>query len=214
LPNSKHFPGCAPGELAYYTLCGGGFSAYGYNPSMAAKKTHKGDDGTTSVLGGERLPKYHPRIETLGSLDEASAALGLARALCVSQEAKSTLMHIQRDLYTIMAEVATDLNSKIPNSPIKSSRVEWLEKQMDALSAFESPISEFILPGDTIAGGALSLARTIIRRAERRLTELFATGEISNPNILKYINRLSTLCFSLELHENSTAGVSTTRAKK
>lgn len=181
---------------------------------MKARKIHQGDDGTTRLLGGERLLKHHPRIETLGALDEASAALGLARALCISQEAKSTLLHTQRDLYFIMAEVASDLKSKIPTSPIKPSRVDWLEEQIEALSAAEPPVSEFILPGDTIAGGALSMARTIVRRAERRLTELASTGEISNRNILKYINRLSTLCFSLELHENATAGVSTTRAKK
>ncbi len=181
---------------------------------MAEHKKHKGDDGTTSVLGGKRLPKFHPRIETLGALDEASAALGLARALSVSPETKSALTQVQRDLYTIMAEVATDLQHKMPSSPITSSRVDWLEKQTDAISALEPPVSEFILPGDSIAGGALSLARTIVRRAERRLAELASTGEISNPNIMIYLNRLSTLCFSLELHENAAAGISTTRAKE
>jgi cob(I)alamin adenosyltransferase len=97
---------------------------------------------------------------------------------------------------------------------INEARVTWLEEQADALSKLVEMPHEFILPGDSLAGAALSLARAVIRRAERRVVELFDLNELSNPDLQRYLNRLSSLCFVLELLENKAAGHKTTLAKE
>jgi cob(I)alamin adenosyltransferase len=176
--------------------------------------TRTGDDGTTGLLGEDRVSKDHPRIEALGALDEASAALGLARASCLTPQTPPILREAQRDLYKLMAEVAATPENADKFHGIDAARVTWLEEQADAINKLVSLPKEFILPGDTPSGAALSLARAVIRRAERRVTELFALEELSNPELLRYINRLSSLCFVLELLENQTAGKSTSLAKE
>jgi len=176
--------------------------------------TRTGDDGTTGLLGEDRVSKHHPRIEALGALDEASAALGLARATCLTPETPSILRQAQRDLYKLMAEVAATPENAEKFQSINASRVAWLEAQTDELSqAVELP-GDFILPGDTPSGATLSLARAVVRRAERRVAELFALKELSNEELLRYLNRLSSLCFVLELVENHAAGRSTSLAKE
>jgi cob(I)alamin adenosyltransferase len=175
--------------------------------------TRTGDDGNTGLIGAGRFPKSHPRIETLGTLDEASAALGLARALSQDQRTKDILPDIQRDLYALMSEVAVTPENAERFQILKISRVQWLELQVDMLSKAVPLPAEFILPGDSLSGAALALARTIVRRAERRLSELIGDGEIDNPILLQYLNRLSSLCFVLELLENQSSGHGTTLAK-
>ena len=173
-----------------------------------------GDDGTTGLLGEGRLPKYHPRMETLGVLDEASAALGLARAHCKDLWTGSLLKEVQRDLYIIMAEVAATPENARQFQIMAPRRVQWLESQVDAIVSVAPIPSEFILPGDTLPGAALAMARTVVRRAERRVAELLDTGEIENRVLLLYLNRLSSLCFALEVLENTQAGIPTTLAKE
>jgi cob(I)alamin adenosyltransferase len=173
-----------------------------------------GDNGTTGLLGEGRVPKYHPRMETLGVLDEASAALGLSRALCKAPQTGTILRDVQRDLYIIMAEVAATPENVQRFRTLDSQRVEWLESQADAIAAIAAVPAEFILPGDSLPGAALALARTIVRRAERRTAELLDSGEIENRVLLQYLNRLSSLCFALEVLENSQAGKTTTLAKE
>jgi cob(I)alamin adenosyltransferase len=181
---------------------------------MSPFYTRTGDDGQTGLLGEGRLPKYHPRIETLGTLDEASAAIGLARALASQPETKALLVDIQRDLYALMAEVAAPPENAARFRTLGRARLEWLESQTDALEAHLSLPGEFILPGDSLPGAVFSLARTIVRRAERRLAELVDKGEVSNDVLLPYLNRLSSLCFLLELSENQSAGQPTSLARK
>ena len=181
---------------------------------MSPIYTRAGDDGTTGVLGENRLPKYHPRMETLGVLDEASAAIGLARALSMVPQIGSLLIDIQRDLYTIMAEVAATRENARQFQIMTPLRVQWLESQVDAIVAATPIPTEFILPGDSLAGAALAVARTVVRRAERRVAELLDTGEIENRVLLLYLNRLSSLCFVLEVFENAQAGKPTTLAKE
>ena len=176
--------------------------------------TGTGDDGTTGLLGEDRVSKDDPRIEALGALDEASAALGLARASCQAPQTPPILREVQRDLYKLMAEVAATSENAGKFKSIDASRVQWLEDQADAIHELVNIPREFILPGDTSSGAALSLARAIVRRAERRVTELFTLEELSNPELLRYMNRLSSLCFVLELLENQTAGKPTSLAKK
>jgi cob(I)alamin adenosyltransferase len=181
---------------------------------MSPIYTRAGDDGTTGVLGENRLPKYHPRMETLGVLDEASAALGLARAQSNVPQTGNLLKDVQRDLYSIMAEVAATPENARLFQIMAPRRVQWLESQVDAIVAMAPIPTEFILPGDSLPGAALDLARTIVRRAERRVAELLDIGEIENRVLLLYLNRLSSLCFALEVFENAQAGKPTTLAKE
>ena len=176
--------------------------------------TRTGDDGTTGLLGEDRVSKDHPRIEALGALDEASAALGLARASCQAPHTPPILREAQRDLYKVMAEVAATPENADKFKGIDATRVTWIEEQADEIQSVVSMPKEFILPGDTPSGAALSLARAVVRRAERRVTELFTLGELKNKELLRYLNRLSSLCFVLELLENQMAGRSTSLAKE
>jgi len=181
---------------------------------MSPPHTPSGDDGSTGLLGEHCLPKYHPRIETLGDLDEASAALGLARALCQVPQTRTLLIEVQRDLYRVMTEIAALPENADYFKTLDLSRIDWLESQVDVISASAPLPKEFILPGDSLSGAALDLARTIVRRAERRVAELFDRGEIKNPVLQQYLNRLSSLCFVLELLENRFTGRDITLAKK
>jgi len=180
---------------------------------MTAFYTRSGDDGKTGQLGEGRLPKYHPKVEALGTLDEVSASLGLARALCKAAQNGPLLIEVQRDLYAIMAEVAATPENVERFRGIDTARIQWLESKIDSIAASAPIPAEFILPGDSLAGAALSLARTIVRRAERRLAELLDKGEIQNPLPMQYLNRLSSLCFAMELLENQQAGNPTILAK-
>jgi len=159
------------------------------------------------------VTKYHARIEAVGTLDESTAALGLARAQCLDSRSAPIILEAQRDLYKLMAEVAATPENAERFHFIDSARVAWLEEQTDALSKLVEIPKEFILPGDSLAGAALSLARAIVRRAERRVVELHDEQEVSNPDLQRYLNRLSSLCFVLELLENKAAGHPTTLAK-
>jgi cob(I)alamin adenosyltransferase len=176
--------------------------------------TSKGDDGTTGLLGEGRVPKFHDRMEALGALDEASAALGLARAQCTALQTPPILLEAQRDLYKLMAEVAATPENAERFHFIDESRIKWIEDQTDELSKVVDMPKEFILPGDTLGGAALSMARAIVRRAERRVVVLFHDEEIINPHLQSYLNRLSSLCFVLELLENQNVGRKTSLAKE
>ena len=175
--------------------------------------TAKGDDGTTGLLGEGRVPKYHVRMEAIGALDEASAAIGLARAQCSAPQTVPILLEAQRDLYKLMAEVAATPGNAQRFHFINEERVNWLEKQTDELSTVVEMPKEFILPGDTLGGATLSMARAIVRRAERCVVNLFDDEVVINPDLQRYLNRLSSLCFVLELLENQYAGKKTSLAK-
>lgn len=168
--------------------------------------TKKGDDGYTSLLGKERAPKYDRRIETVGAIDEANAAIALARTLSISPETSSILLNVQKDLYHMMSEVAATPENASRFRGITAERVSWLESSIDEISAKVSIPDKFIIPGDSSAGAAIDLARTIVRRAERHLARLLHSKKLDNLEILHYINRLSSLCFVLELLENQAAG--------
>jgi cob(I)alamin adenosyltransferase len=168
--------------------------------------TRSGDDGMTGLLGEGRISKADARIEALGAVDEVTAALGMARAVCRSAEAAECLVRIQRDLYGLMSEVAATPENAEKFRSISSEQINWLEAQTDYLSKLVEVPREFIVPGDSLAGAALDVARTIARRAERRLVALYELGLIMNPDVLPYMNRLSSFCFALELFENKLSG--------
>ncbi len=175
--------------------------------------TRTGDDGTTGLLGEGRVSKTDARIEALGALDESTAALGMARALARDPRSGKILLEAQRDLYKLMTQIAATPKQADKFQTIDAERVTWIESQIDMLASTISMLREFIIPGDTLAGAALSLARAVIRRAERRVVELVNAKDISNPELSRYLNRLSSLCFVLELVENAAAGKETTLAK-
>ena len=183
-----------------------------YNPRMTFY-TRRGDDGTTGLLGKGRVPKFHLRIEALGTLDESNATLGLARASVHDPRSAPLMLDVQRDLYRLMAEVAA-APEHADQFRFDEGRVQWIEEQTDLLSKTVEMPDEFIIPGDSIGGASLSLARAVVRRAERRVAELLDSKEITNSSLQQYLNRLSSLLFVLELIENQTAGKHTTLAKK
>jgi cob(I)alamin adenosyltransferase len=168
--------------------------------------TSTGDDGYTSLLGEGRVAKYSPQPETVGTLDEANAALGMARAICLTPLCPSLLLDVQRDLYHMMAEVSATPEIAARFRQLDAARVTWLETQTDFISTQVELPGEFIVPGDSQAGASLAIARTIVRRAERRVAQLLHEGIIQNADLLRYLNRLSSLCFVLELLENQAAG--------
>ena len=168
--------------------------------------TKTGDDGSTGRLGKGRLPKHHILIEAIGSIDEASAALGLARAQVSSARTADVILKIQKDLYHIMAELSATGENAEKFRVIAAAHLAWLEEELERYSSFVDAPREFIVPGDTLPGAALALARTIVRRSERRVNELYQVEQFDNPVILPYLNRLSSLCFVLELSENQHEG--------
>jgi cob(I)alamin adenosyltransferase len=175
--------------------------------------TRKGDDGTTGLLDKGRVPKFDARVEANGALDEANAAMGMARAAAQDPRTASLLLEAQRDLYQIMAEIAAS-PTNADRFRFDASRVDWLEQQIDALGQDVQMPGEFIVPGDCAAGAALAQARAIVRRAERRVVELSHKRQVTDRALQQYLNRLSSLIFVLELLENSAAGKSTTRARR
>jgi cob(I)alamin adenosyltransferase len=168
---------------------------------MSSFYTRAGDDGYTGLLGEGRVPKYDIRPEALGSIDEAMAALGMARVACQSPGMAEIILQVQRDLYSLMAETAATPENAEKFHFIDEARVAWLEKHTDALSLLVEMPGEFIIPGDFQSGAMLDLARTIVRRAERRVAELLLRGDIQNPELMRYLNRLSSLCFVMEIRE-------------
>lgn len=168
---------------------------------MAPFYTKLGDQGDTGVLGPGRVSKSSLRIEAIGSLDEASSALGLARALAASEKTKSILLQTQKTLYVLMSEVSAPPATAHQFDKLGQEDVAWLENQISELEAQVELPRDFILPGTNLASGALSLARTIVRRAERRVIALFEAGEINKSAIIAYLNRLSSLIFTLEIYE-------------
>lgn len=167
----------------------------------------RGDDGYTRLLGPDRVPKYDPRPEAYGTVDEAQAALGLARAAGGTPEGADMVLTLQRDLYALMAELAAagDQDSPFAGS-ITADHVARLEGWLAELEARIEPPTEFVVPGDSPAGAALHLARTVVRRAERLAVRLVDDDVLSNPQVLRYLNRLSSLLFVLALFEDQDAG--------
>ena len=176
--------------------------------------TGRGDDGTTGWLGEGRIPKFGPRPEAYGTVDEASAALGVARSLAEAPAVGEVVIQIQRDLYHLMAEVASPKETSSQFRKVDADRVRWLEDQMERFGRQVALPSEFVVPGDSHAAAAFDLARTVVRRAERLVARLQAEGELENVDLLRYLNRLSSLCFVLELVENQRAGFDRPRLAK
>lgn len=176
--------------------------------SSSKKKiyTKYGDQGETSLLYGGRVSKSGPHTEAYGITDEAVSAMGLARALSQDEEVKEVLKQLQRDLFTVAAELATDPEKydtfKRHFSPVTPEMVAGLEQTLDGLDGRMEMPSVFILPGGSPSSAAIDMARTIIRTAERRVVALSELGKLTNPDILQYLNRLGDLLFVLARYED------------
>ena len=168
--------------------------------------TGQGDTGETGYLGEGRLSKTSLRIEAVGTVDEATAALGVARAFSESETTQVIIVHVQKQLYYLMAELAASPEAAAHFDRISQDDVAWLEEQIADLESKVAMPQDFILPGETPAGGALSLARATIRRAERRTVALLEAGELQKTSLVAYLNRLSSLIFILEIYETSLSG--------
>ena len=165
---------------------------------MAKVTTGTGDTGYTGLLGSERVAKYDPRPDTFGTVDEATSALGLARAVAQDPKVKEIIYRIQNELYILMAELATTPeNYEKMGFRMTAEHVQWLEQVEETLKQEVEIPNKFIIPGDTLDGAALDLARTIIRRAERMAVKLLHDGVIQNGEVIRYLNRLSDLVFIL-----------------
>jgi cob(I)alamin adenosyltransferase len=174
--------------------------------------TGRGDRGETDLLGA-RVAKDDPRIEVIGTLDEATSAIGLARALATTERAKVLLVETQRDLYKIMAELAFTDELRPADLVLAEERVVWLETATDELTAEVELPPHFILPGETVPGAALDVARTVVRRAERLAVALHHEGHLANGQILRYLNRLSSLLFILARADERSEGATPLKAK-
>lgn len=174
--------------------------------------TGLGDDGTTDLLGA-RVAKDDPRIDVLGSLDEATSAIGLARSMAADSRVRKDLIAVQRDLYRIMAELAFTPELRPAAYDFEIDRVGWLGAETDAMAASVDLPREFILPGESKPGAALDVARTVTRRGERQVVALAHAGHEVNPTILGYLNRLSSLLFIAARVEDRAAGSDPQRAK-
>lgn len=172
--------------------------------------TKKGDDGTTGLLYGGRVSKDDQRTEVYGTLDETVSALGIARAAGLVPRVEEIVVRIQREMFVVGAQLATtDENQpKLQEgvSKIDASMTPRLEEEIDSLIAEHPLPQEFILPGETVGSAGLDLARSTIRRAERQAVAMDKLGMVPEPEILRYINRLSDLLFVLARYEEAERG--------
>jgi cob(I)alamin adenosyltransferase len=170
--------------------------------------TKTGDDGTTGLLGPDRVAKDSARIEAYGTVDELNACLGVARAAGLAADHDALVARLQDDLFALGAALADpDANGRFHHA-IQSSHIEGLEQTIDALESGLPALTQFILPGGTPAAAQLHQARTVCRRAERRLLTLMQTpGESVAVENLVYLNRLSDLLFVLARAVNQSTGV-------
>ena len=164
--------------------------------------TRTGDDGTTGLVDGSRLPKHAPRFEAVGAVDEANSVLGWAILALVEA---GDLLRIQNDLFDLGADLATPGEDFAPSEMvlrIVPAQAEWLEQRIDAANESLEPLRSFILPGGSEAAARLHLARASVRRAERAMTALAAVEPV-NPAALAYVNRLSDYLFVLARAANA-----------
>jgi cob(I)alamin adenosyltransferase len=170
--------------------------------------TRSGDDGTTGLASGKRRRKDDLRVAAYGTVDEANAALGLARlSTAADPELDPMLARLQNDLFDLGADLATPpAEAPLPYEPLRitQTQVDRLEREIDRLNADLAPLRSFVLPGGTPAAAALHLARTIARRAERLMVALAATEPVGAPS-LKYVNRLSDFLFVAARYVNHKA---------
>ena len=166
------------------------------------KFSKKGDTGETSLLGGQRVPKFDPRPETYGVLDEASSVLGVARATTKNPRIREILLSVQKDLLTMGAELSS-LPADVPALAVRIGEkdAQRLEHLITELQKDVTLKQEFIFPGETVVSAQIDVGRTVVRRAERQASRLKSEGLVDNPHIHEYLNRLADMLFVLARYE-------------
>lgn len=160
--------------------------------------TRTGDDGTTGLIGGTRIKKNHIRLEAYGTVDELNSYIGVVRSIYNESHADSVLENIQNKLFVIGAQLATEESDEMIKKqlPVDVTDILLLEDEMDRMISVLPPLNNFILPGGSKATSFCHVARTVCRRAERRIVELDVKSKV-DVNLIKYINRLSDYLFVL-----------------
>jgi len=170
--------------------------------------TRTGDDGGTALFGGARVSKASLRVDAYGTIDELNSSIGVARSLSLPEAIDLELATIQSELFDLGAELATvpEKREKLTLPTIEAEDTARLESAIDALDASLEPLTTFVLPGGTKGAAALHLSRTIARRAERVVVELASTEPVRD-ELVRYVNRLSDLLFTMARSANAQAGV-------
>ncbi len=168
--------------------------------------TRSGDQGETHLLMGGQVPKNHPRCEAYGEADLATSAMGMARAISPNSRVKEALLKVQREMFTVMSELAIDSDRyhhfKENYNTITEEHVASAERLIDDMKEEVELPPKFIIPGASPASGAIDLARSALRSAERRIVELNQKFPLDNDQILPYVNRLGDLLFMLARYED------------
>ncbi|MBZ0110950.1 MAG: cob(I)yrinic acid a,c-diamide adenosyltransferase [Thermoanaerobaculia bacterium] len=176
-------------------------------PRITKVYTRTGDDGTTALGGGQRLPKDALRIESYGTVDELSSQIGVALASGVDESLAASLLEIQNELFHLGSDlcILEEDKERLPVPRIEPHHVEALERVMDRLNEDLGPLANFILPGGTLAAAQLHVARTVCRRAERLVVGL-AREEPVGACAVRYLNRLSDTLFVMARYQNWVSG--------
>ncbi len=176
--------------------------------------TKTGDDGTTGLVGGSRVKKYDPRLEGYGTVDELNACIGVLRAYDIPMEIKELLIEIQNKLFNIGSRLASDERGDAFTADlvIKNEDIEILEKAIDSFEEDLPELKSFVLPGGELSVAQCHMARTICRRAERRIVEFSEQASVQT-EIVKYINRLSDFFFVLARKLSHLKGIQETHWK-
>lgn len=168
--------------------------------------TRTGDNGTTGLVGGGRVPKDSPVIETGGAIDELSALIGVARSMPLPDGADMILQAVQERLLLIGIVIATPEGVNTQITIIRDEDILKLEEEIDALENQLPPLDRFILPGGSAAGSHLHLARAVARRVERRCIAMSRTCAVA-PELIRWLNRLSDMLFALARFVNQKQSV-------
>jgi ATP:cob(I)alamin adenosyltransferase len=160
--------------------------------------TRTGDKGSTGLFGGSRISKDDVRIEAYGTMDEAQAFIGLAASLTKDEEIRNILLHIEERIYVLEAELASDdRGKKMLKDKVEQSDIDQMEKQIDHYLQIVGKQTKFVIPGRNPASAALHTARAVVRRGERRIVSYEAQDPALRPEVVKFVNRLSDLLFTL-----------------
>ena len=168
--------------------------------------TKSGDQGETSLFGGQRVSKTHARIDAYGTIDELNSALGIVRTCTMAQTLEPLLKRLQNELFVLGSDLATPLEKNSRIHRITQAHVDQLEQDIDHLEASLKPLKTFILPGGSQESAYLHLARTICRRAERIVISCNKSEKISAESLI-YLNRLSDLLFVMARYQNHTRNI-------
>ena len=176
--------------------------------------TRRGDGGQTSLPGGARVSKTNPRVECYGSVDELISHLGLARALANDAEVNEWTRGIQRELFKVGSAIGTPPEARKPAPEVTAEMVGALDREVERLEAIPGLLNDWSVPGELVSSSAFDVARTVCRKVERLAVALFESGDLTNPRILEYLNRLSDVLWLVSRVLELRAGADATLRPK